>query len=152
MTIALIYHTSGGDISLDSAGIVRDDGWFTTVFIMLFSNRRANVDDVLPDTNMDAQGWPGDSYFEYPIGSRLWLLSREKVLPKVLHRAKDYALEALAPLVEMKAAKRLEVDVSTWYQPGSRDPWLRIEVRLTKADGEIMSYGFSIRWEAQNGI
>ncbi|MBO2656065.1 phage GP46 family protein [Shewanella algae] len=152
MTIRLIYHAHGGDIELGSGGILEDDGWFTTVFIMLFSNRRANADDVLPDTNMDAQGWPGDSYFDYPIGSRLWLLSREKVLPGVLHRAKDYALEALAPLIEMKMAKSVEVEARTWYQPGSREPWLRLDARITKADDEVLPYGFSLRWEGQYAV
>lgn len=33
------------------------------------------------------------------IGSRLWLLKREKQLPETLRRAEDYAREALAWLV-----------------------------------------------------
>ncbi|HHH0268540.1 TPA: phage GP46 family protein, partial [Yersinia enterocolitica] len=48
----------------------------------------------------DRRGWWGDTGSEYPIGSRLWLLRREKLTTKVALKAEDYANEALAWLVD----------------------------------------------------
>ena len=47
---------------------------------------------------------PGDQF-----GSRLWLLSREKVVPETVARAKEYAEEALAWLIEDGVASRVVV-------------------------------------------
>ncbi|UQN43748.1 phage GP46 family protein [Agarivorans sp. B2Z047] len=152
MTIKLIYHASGGDIDLDSAGVMQEDGWFTMVFIMLFSDRRATEGDEIPDRSGDRRGWPGDSFFPYPIGSRLWLLSREKIVPRLQFEAEDYAREALEPLLIENMASAVEVKGSTWQPPGlegAREKWLRLDITITKADGELLPYGFSLRWEAQ---
>lgn len=93
-------------LGLDSAApLVR------AVVISLFTWRRANPDDDLPgDLRM---GWWGDSYPSVQndrIGSRLWLLSRAKLLPETVSRAKEYAEEALRWLVEDGVAARVEVE------------------------------------------
>lgn len=103
------------DLSLDGGAIALTGGLETAVVISLFTNRRARADDALPDgaangpDGGDRQGWWADAYNDRPIGSRLWLLSREKQLPAVLARAKDYAEEALAWLVEDRIASRVTV-------------------------------------------
>lgn len=147
MTIALIWHTTNANIELDSAGIKTDDSWLTLIIIMLFSDRRALEDDALPDRTSNRRGWPGDSYFPYPIGSRLWLLSREKIVPRVLYDAKDYAIEALEPLISEGYASDVSVEVSVW-----NGDWMRFDINIYKPDGSSMSYAVSKRWDAQANV
>ncbi|HLO61388.1 MAG TPA: phage GP46 family protein [Azonexus sp.] len=85
------------------------------VIISLFTWRRANPDDELPgDQRM---GWWGDSFPTVPndrIGSRLWLLSRAKFSKNnsPVDRAREYAEEALAWLVEDGVVARVEVEAA----------------------------------------
>lgn len=90
--------TTGADYALNTLGLVEDAGLDTAVIISLFSDRRANDDDVLPGDLNDKRGWWADAFPIAPgdrIGSRLWLLNREKQLQSVLDRAQEYAEEAL---------------------------------------------------------
>lgn len=64
------------------------------------------------------------------IGSRLWLLGREKQLAEVVRRAKDYAEEALAWLIDDGVARRVSVTPSV-----PRQGWLWLEIRIDLADG-----------------
>lgn len=80
------------------------------VLISLFTWRRANPDDELPAELR--QGWWGDSFPIAPndrIGSRLWLLSRSKLTDDTVRRAREYAEEALAWLVEDGVMARVDV-------------------------------------------
>lgn len=68
---------------------------YRAVFISLFTWRRAGADDDSPRP----YGWWGDSFPNSAgdrIGSRLYLLQREKNIQSVRERARQYALEALA--------------------------------------------------------
>ena len=90
--------TTGADFALDQLGLVEDAGLDTAVILSLFVDRRANDDDVLPGDPSDKRGWWADAFPVAPndrVGSRLWLLSREKQLQSVLNRAQEYAQEAL---------------------------------------------------------
>ena len=63
------------------------------------------------------------------IGSRLWLLSREKQLAGVLERARHYAEEALTWLVEDGVATAVQVTATN-----PRQGWLVLEVTVTLSD------------------
>lgn len=81
------------------------------VLVSLFTWRRAQPDDALPAA--DRFGWWGDSFATVPgdrIGSRLWLLSRAKLLPETVAQAKEYAQEALQWLVDDGVAAKVEVE------------------------------------------
>jgi phage gp46-like protein len=68
----------------------------TSVFISLFTDRRASEDDELADGE-DPRGWWGDTYAENDgdqIGSKLWLLAKSG--KNGLQRAVEYAEQALA--------------------------------------------------------
>jgi len=94
--------------SVEGFDLQGDQGLFTAVVVSLFTDARANADDTLPDeaagqteAEKDRRGWWGDAIREDgdtsgPIGSRLWLLWREKDLPAVIVRAQQYAEESLA--------------------------------------------------------
>ena len=117
------------DLTLQSNGTNRDlegdDGLLTAVIISLFTDRRANADDPLPDERVgvpsDLRGWWGDHILEAdaldPMGSRLWLLSREKEQAVVVARAQQYAEEAVQWLVRDKLVGELRV-VAARVGPG----------------------------------
>lgn len=110
----------GVDYILAGLGLERDDSIETAVIVSLFTDRRADAGDRLPFGESDRRGWWGDSYTDKPgrkIGSRLWLLEREKQLPEVLARAREYARESLQWLIEDGRAARIEVETS-FPRPG----------------------------------
>jgi phage gp46-like protein len=95
--------SKGLDFAISDLGLVEDDGLQTAVILSLFTDRRAKDDDILPGGDSDKRGWWGDAFPFSPddkIGSRRWLLSREKQLSSVLRRVKDYDEEALKWLVD----------------------------------------------------
>ena len=118
-----------------------DPGLFTAVVISLFTDARAHDDDILPDDwpgqpelSKDRRGWWGDGLTadadaSGPIGSRLWLLWREKDLPAVVARARQYAQEALEWLTALGYA--VTVDASA----------LRVEERHIGIDVSVAEAG-----------
>ncbi|MEG1800083.1 MAG: phage GP46 family protein, partial [Synergistaceae bacterium] len=131
-----------GDIDLSS-----DEGLETAIVISLFTDRRAEGEE-LPSGETRLKGWWGDSLAEPVndrIGSKLWLLYREKQLPEVAHRAKQYVEEALKWLTETKIAQKVEVE-TTFVQTGL----LGIGVKIYKpALNEVTDYRFNYNWQAQ---
>ncbi|AST79313.1 TPA: phage GP46 family protein [Citrobacter farmeri] len=65
----------------------------TAIIISLFTDRLARADDNYEDS--DRRGWWGDAGGDGQLGSRLWLLRREKLTTDVAKRAEEYAHEAL---------------------------------------------------------
>ncbi|RLR17666.1 hypothetical protein D8L93_07470 [Sodalis-like symbiont of Bactericera trigonica] len=124
------------------ADLLADAILTTTVLRCLFTDRRAEVSDSLPDGVHDRRGWWADSYWVRPVGSPLWLLSREKALPAVLARAEAYAHEALRGLLETGMISQLHCQAST-----PLPSWLRLTVRLTLKDGSARPFTFKARLE-----
>ena len=129
MTDFAIALSSGVPALSSAAGdIATDSGLRAAVIVSLFTDRRAANDDEIPDGTDDRRGSWQDQYLEDPNdlqGSRLWLLSREKQLPSVLTRAKEYAEEALQWLVDDGVATAVTVTPS-WASNG----WLDLRVRI----------------------
>ena len=62
----------------ENAGVLTSGSdMYTAVIISLFTDGLARSDDQHDGT--DRRGWWGDSGSEMTIGSRLWLLNREKL-------------------------------------------------------------------------
>jgi phage gp46-like protein len=95
----------------------------TAVIVALGTDALAAPDDVLPDPNStDRRGWWGDLdadviWGAWPIGSRLWLLEREKITGSAaqqgatLRRIQFAIQEALRPFLDLRIASRIEVGV-----------------------------------------
>lgn len=140
----LINLEQGADYLLDSLGLVEDDGLETAVIISLFTDRRANADDVIPDGSTDRRGWFGDAFNENDhdqIGSRLWLLSREKQLSSVLVRAKEYAQEALQWMIDDGVAQSIDVTASN-----PRTGILALAVSIYRPLQPVTQYRFDAFW------
>ena len=103
--LALLFTEHGDfDLIIENRDLLGDEGLQTAVTVSLFTDRVARPDDPLPEYlpghYSDRRGWWGDLCRENgrsrPIGSRLWLLFREKELPEVVARAREYAAESLS--------------------------------------------------------
>ena len=128
----------------DGAGPGLDDerDLETAVIISLFSDRLADADDRLPDESGDRRGWWADTAAEEgPIGSRLWLISREKQTDETRRRAESYAEEALAWLIEDRVAERVEVSAA-WLEPG----FLSLHVIVYRSDGGPLERRWDFVW------
>ncbi|ELW7390573.1 phage GP46 family protein [Yersinia intermedia] len=77
--------------------LVSGDDLQTAIIISLFTDRVARDDDDIDGD--DRRGWWGDADEENDIGSRLWLLRRQKLTQSVAQKAEDYSREALQWLV-----------------------------------------------------
>lgn len=144
MDIKLIYDGQffTGDIALNSNDLAIDNSLENAVFISLFTDKRAMVD------NEFKKGWWADSYANNEgdeIGSKLWLLGREKVMPLVLIRAKEYSNEALMWLKEDGLVKDYRVEVEMM-----RHDALKIKVTLILNDGDNESFTHNL--ELKNAL
>ena len=79
-----------------SPGVLRSDQDLgTAVMLSWFTDRTCEPDDVPPDGD-GRRGWWGDAFRTYPLGSRLWLLAREKETKQTRLRAKPMAAKRCA--------------------------------------------------------
>lgn len=144
--LALTWNGETCDLALDGRDLLLEEGLQTAVLISLFSDRRARSDDTLPVDGDDRRGWWADAWPEVEgdlLGSRLWLLAREKDVPETLRRAREYAQEALAWLVEDGVCARIEVAASV-----PRRGVLGLAVTLYRRDGRTENYQYDVIWEA----
>lgn len=137
---------------VDSQDLESDEGLETAVIISLFSDRRARADDILPDPNsQNRRGWWGDLISPDvegdQIGSRLWLLNREKTLESVLVKAKEYAEEALQWLIDDGVAAEVVVVAEREKIVGSDR--LGISIKIRRVDGNAEAFNFGAQWTAQ---
>lgn len=93
----------------------------SAVIVALGTDRLAEDDDILPGLDdTDRRGWWGDLdaaeiHDGWPIGTRLWLLSRHKITGAAAQqgsstaRAREYAYEALQPFIDRGICRDVEV-------------------------------------------
>lgn len=147
-----IDFTQGADLATDGILLAEDDGLQTAVLISLFTDRRANDDDRLPDDGQgdaDRRGWWGDEFNDVTndqIGSRLWLNESAKQLQEVLDRDREFAQQALQWLVDDGIASRVDV---TAFSP--RSGIRALGVAIHRPDQPIARYQFEHFWRG-NGL
>jgi len=147
--IALAFSDfKGGDLILAGQDLARDDGLESAVLVSLFTDRRANPEQIRAGEDArDLRGWWGD--YNPPVdgdqtGSLMWLLRREKQTRETLARARQYAEQALAWMIEDRVASR--VIVTTEYgSPGT----MYIEVVIERPDSSKLRYRYDYEWAAQ---
>jgi phage gp46-like protein len=96
----------------------------TSVIVALGTDRLAQPDDLLPDPDStDRRGWWGDLDAEliwdgWPIGSRLWLLQRDKIEgpgsrrgPTTV-RVEHYIREAIQPFLDRRIGSQMTVEAT----------------------------------------
>lgn len=144
--IRTVWMDFAGDITVTGPSLVEDDGLETAVVISLFTDRRATEDDVLPGSPDDRRGWFGDSWPVVDgdlIGSRLWLLHREKQMQSVVSRAREYAAEALQWLIDDGIAKAVNVTAEI-----VRQGVLGLDIEIVRSGKPLAKYRFETFWKA----
>jgi phage gp46-like protein len=139
----------GGDWLLDPPGLAADRDLESAVILSLFTDASAREDDVIPDLSDDRRGWWGN--WEAPealeLGSRLWLLAREKSTEETRRRAEEYAAEALQWLLEDGVAARVDVEAD-YLELGPVPPsTLALLVRIVRDDGSVYERHYAWAWE-----
>ncbi|MGY1490714.1 phage GP46 family protein [Methylobacillus pratensis] len=128
---------------VESTALPQEQQLIRAVIISLFTWRRANADDKADGERM---GWWGD-VAEPPvvndrIGSRLWLLSREKILPETFIRARQYGREALQWLLDDGVASKVEVTAERYGREG-----LALVCTIYRVEGTVIELAFDQAWE-----
>jgi phage gp46-like protein len=130
LDIRLVQNTEFPKYSVTVDWFLRDDGTLddtqslaTAVIVALGTDRLAEENDILPDFTGERRGWWGDLQAEeiwqgWPIGTRLWLLSRAKITGPgasegaTVARVEQYIREALQPFVDLRVASSFDVHVN----------------------------------------
>lgn len=126
----------------------------SAVIVALGTDRRALESDILPDLDdTDLRGWWGDYeafaiWDGWPIGTRLWLLGRTKIVGAgaregaTIARVESYVNEAMRPFIERGVASRVTVNAE-------RIGLDRIDVRVVLYRGPTAAVDlrFAALWE-----
>lgn len=143
MDIAFVFIDGlRADVRLDGPDLASGKDLETAVVISLFTDRRADADDSVDGD--DRGGWWGDTYAEIQgdrIGSRLWLLIREKQTDETLSRAREYCEEALRWMLEDGVASEVTVETE-WVRMGV----MGIGVEITRPSGQAR-FTFELLWK-----
>jgi len=135
--LGLIFKEWFCDFDLSGMDLRGEEGLLTACLVSLFTDRRADEVEELPAGEYSRKGWWGDAHLpgNDRIGSKLWLLRREKKTPATAEKARGYCLEALAWLVEDGHASAVDVATS-WAAMGV----LAISIQVRNPD---LSYDFT---------
>lgn len=126
----------------------------TAVIVALGTNSLADESDVLPDPDSsDRQGWWGDLDADliwdgWPIGSKLWLLSRTKITPpnaligSTLAKVDSYIRDAIQPFVDRRICTSFDV----WVTRVSEQ---RIDalIRIYRGPQREIELNYQILWQ-----
>jgi phage gp46-like protein len=131
-----------GDWQVAGADLASGHDLATAVLISLFSDAKADPDDVIPDGSHNPRGWWGDAFRGQPLGSKLWLLDRAKQTEATRLAAEDHAATALQWLVDDGIAESVTVAAS-WDKPG----FLALLVTITEPDGRKAVFNYQWAWK-----
>lgn len=140
---------SGSDIALGGLLLQEDDGLDTAVILSLFTDRRAEDDDVIPGATGDKRGTWIDTFADVEgdkFGSRLWLLERAKLMPETVNRVREYCAEALNWMLRDGVAKAVNVSAAIIrHHPLGI---INAQIDIIKPDGSTTRYKFEQLWSA----
>jgi len=142
--IRTVWRDQGGEWLVAGPSLADDDGLETAVVLSLFTDRVATEGDTSVEPTA-RRGWWGDAYPEVDgdrIGSRLWLLAREKQTPAVLARAELYAREALQWLVDDGVASAVDVSAEQ-VSLGV----LGLAITITRSAQPVLRFRFDSFWK-----
>ena len=116
------------------------------VWMSLFSDRRADPDDILPDPMGDIPykgGWWGDSFAEDGdlFGSRLWLLFGQPITAATPRKVEEYAREALQWMLD----KGVAVGIDAVSERFGQDR-VSLSLVIYKSDGTQEAIRFPDLW------
>jgi phage gp46-like protein len=128
----------------------QEQGFETSIIMSYFSNRRANVDDILPDNSGYKGGWVGDEilndlYVEnLVLGSRLWLLSRSKMNNQLLIDAREFCLESLQWMLDFNITDKIIITTER-----ADIEHISIDTKIYRPENKNLNYRYFYNWIAQ---
>jgi len=133
------------DLVVENNDIKSDDGLVTAVLISLFTDKQCDIEEI-PDGETSRRGWWGDMFPDIKddkIGSKLWLLKREKQTDETLKRAKEYSEDSLKWMIDQKIAQSVTVETA-WPSRG----FLGIKVSIQQGENNL-TFSFKMNWKAE---
>lgn len=146
MTDIALEQLSVGEfgIKLNGNDLLADEGLETAVILSLFTDRRLSDGQESPDGSSDPRGWWGDIGDDdgVQIGSHLWLLWREKIVPQTIADAISYCKKALQWMIDDGIARKVDVIAE-------RAGLFRVNIgiSITKPTGQALRYAYL--WDGQ---
>lgn len=124
----------------------------TAILISLFTDRRIETYEPNPTDSSDHRGWWGDGVDleanEQPLGSKLWTLYRSALTDDLAVKARDYAHEALMPVVRQGAVAHFDIQASVDRQRAA----LTLEVVAYGQTGlRVYEQRFTRLWQQEIG-
>jgi phage gp46-like protein len=146
------FYTQFGDLAPadnkwdgDINDVVSDPGLETAILISLFSDRRASAEDVIPDLLEDnRRGWWADALLNDKVGSKLWLLSREKTGQNLNAVIEEYVNDALKWMVTDGIAKKTTCTVTRVSANA-----YRILTKIERSTSNDITFTFYYNWLSQ---
>ena len=131
----------------------------TAVIVALGTDRLAEPGDIMPDPDeTDRRGWWGDYQAQevwdgWPIGSRLWLLQRDKIegpgsrRGATTVRVEQYIRESIQPFIDRRIGSSFEVEAT-------RVDRQRIDalVRIYRGNVVEIELRYAVLWEGMVAI
>jgi len=142
--IGLFLQDNLFDLKIANGDLTGDNGLETAILISLFTDRRVS-DEELPQLEKDKRGWWGDMFSEVDqdqIGSRLWLINREKRTLETLRRAEEYSKESLKWLIDDGVASSI-----TTVAIYDTNKFLQLAIDITRPSGRTSR--FQVLWDEQ---
>lgn len=138
---------------LDNGTLDESQELATAVIVALGTDRLALSGDTLPDLDStDRRGWWGDLDADiwggWPIGTRLWLIKRDKITSSTAQQGSSlahieaYIREAIQPFIDLRVASRMDIVVE-------RVDTQRIQalVRLFRGPELAVDLRYEIMWQ-----
>jgi phage gp46-like protein len=141
--------TFSGDIRIKDGDLERETNFRTALLLSLFTDRRATAEELARFGGDDPRGWWGNEVAPVAgdeIGSKLWLLAREKVLPETLNRARIYARDALRWLIDDGVAARVDIEAAWLDEIDPRAPRGFLALGLDIVKPPDVSARFALVW------
>lgn len=145
--------SAGGDDG-PAGGLVAANPLRTAVILLLFSDRRAEAEDLRFEHRGDRRGWPGDGFDvdrsagEAPLGSLLWLFRRDVLLDNTGLEIEAEVQRALQPLIRQGAVVRIDAKATVEKAEGR----VNMTVQLYGRDGaSAYADKFDILWRRADG-
>ena len=134
-----------GDLGVANNDFEIEDGLITAVYLSLYTDQRAAVDDELDDIN-DRRGWWGDTLETGgdKIGSRIWLYERQKITTQVMAKIKESIEDCLQWMID----DGVVADIQVTLEKNGLDK-IYTEIKLYRESENFIAVAFSDLWAAQ---
>ncbi len=123
------------DFDVSGRDLNHEEGFASAIHVSLFSDARANSDQV--KISEQRRGWIGDISSPVEgrlVGSLLWLTEQNRLTQNTLNSIVDYARESLMWIVSDNIASNVEVIGTIEQRKG-----IILQIDITTIDGDVVT-------------